>query len=235
MSDTKSCPACGTIIDVSDSFCYMCGAKQKAAPEPALFSADPPAEASLADAESADISLPDIPAVEASSAEAPKQATVNETKPDAMDKAQLKEEKIGAGVDMAKPSSEPTPAPAVPEIKPGPKSKKFPWFFTLFWIMMVIAVASWGYFLFFDARYDYPKFTEDAQRLVLFTAAVAVLIYTFSLKLTMRKLKAFPTVILVISALIIFYFFTIVELTDGDFLHELMTGITSRILTVSGQ
>lgn len=231
MSDTKNCPACGTIIDVSDSFCYMCGAKQEAAPAPASSSADPPAEAPLADAESADISLPDIPAMEVSSAEAPKQAPVNETKPD----AQPMEEKPDAGVDMAKPSSESTPASSAPEIKPGPKGKKFPLFFTFFWIMMVIVVASWGYFLFFDARYDYPRFTEDAQRLVLFTAAVAVLIYTFSLKLTMRKLKAFPTVVLVISALIIFYFFTIVELTDGDFLHELMTGITSRILSVSGQ
>ena len=82
--------------------------------------------------------------------------------------------------------------------------------------------------------YDYPVLTEEAQRYVLLTAAIALVIYTLSLKLTMKKLRALPTIILVVFSLVVGYFFCTIELTDGDWLHDTVINITESVIPTSG-
>ncbi|NMA66569.1 MAG: hypothetical protein GX957_10080, partial [Clostridiaceae bacterium] len=108
--------------------------------------------------------------------------------------------------------------------------------FTVIWGILFIAVAAWGFYLYYlyVGEYDYPKFTEDVQRILLFSGAIFVLIYTISLKLSMKKFKVVPTIILVIACLVIFYFYCMVELQDGDLLHDFVSDITERVLPVFG-
>lgn len=115
------------------------------------------------------------------------------------------------------------------------KKKKFPWFFTVLWLIMLAAVGVWAYLFFVHPTYDYPIFTEDAQRLVLFTAAIAVLIYTLSLKLSMKKLKAIPAILMVIFGLIIFILFSMIELQDGDFLHDMVSNLVESVIPAFGE
>lgn len=118
---------------------------------------------------------------------------------------------------------------------PAPKKKKFPWFFTVLWLIMLVAVAVWAYLFFVHPTYDYPRFTEDAQRLVLFTVAIAILIYTLSLKLSMKKLKAIPAILMVIFGFIIFILFSMIELQDGDFLHDMVSNLVESVLPAFGE
>jgi len=111
----------------------------------------------------------------------------------------------------------------------GSVKKKFPWIFTIVWFILFVAVGVWAYFLLISPNYDYPRFTEDAQRIALFTASIAALIYTLSLKLTMKKLKALPTVIMILLALAGFFFFCLVELQEGEFLHDAVVNIIESI------
>ncbi len=127
------------------------------------------------------------------------------------------------------PSTYPQAA-QVAQPKGGVIKKKFPWVFTILWIILLGAVGTWAYFLLIHPTYDYPKFTEDAQRIALFTACIAALIYTLSLKLTMKKLKALPTVIMILLALVGFFFFCMVELQDGDLLHDTISTFVESIL-----
>lgn len=142
-------------------------------------------------------------------------------------------------VDQSPVNPEPAPsvqsAAAAPSasIKPARK-KKFPWVFTVLWVLAAIAVGVWSYFVCIHPEYDYPVLTEDAQRWILLTVAIALLVYTLTLKLTMKKLKALPTVLLVIAALVVFYFFCMVELTDNDLLHDVLSDITEKIIPASG-
>ncbi|MCX7771568.1 MAG: hypothetical protein N2376_00460 [Clostridia bacterium] len=144
---------------------------------------------------------------------------------------------------MAQAPVQPTQQPycgpnGIPVAQTAPQAaakKKFPWFFFALWFILFIGVGIWAYYFFIDAGYDYPKFTEDAQRIVLFTVAVGMLIYTLSLKLSVKKLKALPLVILIVGSLIIFYLFCMVEMMDGDPLHDFFSGITSSILPTSGE
>ena len=78
------------------------------------------------------------------------------------------------------------------------------------WLILFTAVCMWGYYLYylFMAGGDYPRLTEDAQRLLLFAGAVGILIYTLSLRLAVKKLKAVPTILLVISCLVIVCLFS---------------------------
>lgn len=118
---------------------------------------------------------------------------------------------------------------------PAPKKKKFPWFFTVLWLIMFAAVGIWGYFLLVDPNYNYPILTSEAQRYVIFTAAVAAIIYTFSLKLTMRKLKAIPTILLVVFSLAIFVLFCLIELPDENFLHDMVSNLVESVLPAFGE
>lgn len=110
--------------------------------------------------------------------------------------------------------------------------KRFPWFFTASWSLLLIGAGVWGYFLFFDYNYDYPIISEDVQRVVLYTVAVALLIYTLSLKLTLRRLKFLPALFLVLSFLVVFYFFCTIELIEGDTLHDLVVSWRNAFLTL---
>lgn len=112
------------------------------------------------------------------------------------------------------------------------KNRKFPWFFTGFWSVLLVSVALWGFYLYYlyVGGYDYPEFTRDAQRIVLFVSAVFVLIYTLSLKLLMKKFGVLPTIILVLASLAILYFYCLVELQEGNFLHDFVKDMTERII-----
>jgi hypothetical protein len=110
------------------------------------------------------------------------------------------------------------------------KKKKFPWFFTIFWGIMLLAVAAWGYFLFFNNNYDKPEITEDTLRVVLYVMSAAAVIYTLTLKLTIKKYKAIPVIVLILFALVIFYNFCMIELIEGDWLHDTISDITNSIL-----
>lgn len=123
--------------------------------------------------------------------------------------------------------------PMPQQARPTP-AKKFPWFFTLLWLVLLAGVGVWGYFLFLYENYPKPLFTEDAQRIVIFVASAFVLLYTLSLKLSVKKLKILPTIILILCALVGFYLFSMIELVDGDWLHDAISDITENILPVSG-
>ncbi|MGI6123847.1 MAG: hypothetical protein ACOYIG_06575 [Acetivibrionales bacterium] len=114
------------------------------------------------------------------------------------------------------------------------KKKKFPWFFTILWVAMFAAVGVWAYFIFVHPTYDYPILTEDAQRFVLFTVSIAALIYTLSLKLSVKKLKAIPAILLVVLVLVIFAFFCVVELQEGDFLHDTVGNLVESVIPAFG-
>lgn len=114
------------------------------------------------------------------------------------------------------------------------KKKKFPWFFSALWLIMFVAVGVWAYMFFIHPTYKYPILTEDAQRYVIFTVAVASLVYTLSLKLTMKKLKAIPSILIVLLGLVIFYFFCMVELQDGDILHDAISNLIESVIPASG-
>jgi len=124
---------------------------------------------------------------------------------------------------------------SAPVTTPEPKKKKFPWFFTILWLIMLGAVGVWGYFLLIDPDYNYPVFTPEAQRYVIFTVAVAVLIYTLSLKLAMKKLRAIPTVLMVLFGLIIFILFCMIELQEGNFLHDTVSDLIENVIPVFGE
>ncbi|NLX64449.1 MAG: hypothetical protein GX022_06730 [Clostridiaceae bacterium] len=118
---------------------------------------------------------------------------------------------------------------------PVPKKKKFPWFFTVLWLILLGAVGIWGYFLLIDPNYNYPVLTPEAQRYIIFTVAVAVLIYTLSLKLAMKKLRAIPTVLLVLFGIIIFVLFCMIELQEGNFLHDTVSEIFENVIPTFGE
>lgn len=118
---------------------------------------------------------------------------------------------------------------------PPAGKKKFPWFFTVLWLIMFVAVIIWGYLYFVHPTYDYPRFTEDAQRFVLFTVSVATLIYTLSLKLSIKKLKAIPAILMVVLGLIIFVFFCLIELQEGDFLHDMVSNLVESVVPAFGE
>lgn len=115
---------------------------------------------------------------------------------------------------------------------PAPKKKKFPWFFTVLWLIMFAAVGIWGYFLLVDPNYNYPIFTPEAQRYVAFTVAAALLVYTLSLKLAMKKFKVIPTIFMIIFGVVIFAFFCLVELPAGNFLHDTVSNMFEDVIPV---
>lgn len=88
----------------------------------------------------------------------------------------------------------------------------------------------WGYYLYylFMAGGDYPRLTEDAQRLLLFAGAVGILIYTLSLRLAVKKLKAVPTILLVISCLVIVYLFSMV--TGSSMINWAPSGVFRAVM-----
>lgn len=133
------------------------------------------------------------------------------------------------------PTAQQTPYAQQAAPVPPAKKKKFPWFFTVLWLIMFVAVGIWAYLYFVHPTYDYPRFTEDAQRLVLFAVSVAALIYTLSLKLSIKKLKAIPAILMVVLGLIIFVFFCLVELQDGDFLHDTVSNLVESVIPVFGE
>jgi hypothetical protein len=127
------------------------------------------------------------------------------------------------------------PGPQSSASVPEPKKKKFPWFFTVLWLIMLAAVGIWGYFLLIDPNYNYPVFTPEAQRYVIFTAAVAVLIYTLSLKLAIKKLKAIPAILMVVFGLVIFVLFCMIELQEGNFLHDMVSDLVESVIPAFGE
>lgn len=238
MSDIKLCPSCGASLSVSALFCPKCGQKQmESNSEPKLSDETlEPKNGDQTSSQGEEQPVEKVQTPEVASQAPPTSEIHSET-----------------GTTPVTPVSKPIPQmvppppqqqpviyPQTPIAKHTPevkeiKKKKFPWFFTVLWLILLLCVGIWAYFLFVDAGYDYPIITEDVQRLVLFTVASAFLIYTLSLKLSMRKLRAFPTVILVIAALVIFYFFCMVELTEGDWLHDIVSNITNNIIPTSGK
>lgn len=118
---------------------------------------------------------------------------------------------------------------------PPAKKKKFPWFFTVLWLIMLAAVSIWGYFLLIDPNYKYPMFTPEAQRYVIFTVAVAVLIYTLSLKLSIKKLRAIPTILMIVLGLIIFILFSMIELQEGNFMHDTVSNLVESVIPAFGE
>ncbi len=179
---------------------------------------------------------------EADSAEVPKindqtmiDKSLEATKPDAP--------------ELSTPQSQPVPDHSVQTLqsqsqplqqseetkKSGKTKKKFPVFFTIVWIVLLASVVAWGFYFYslYNAGGDFPQFNEDAQRIVLYISSIFILIYTLSLKLSMKKLRAIPTVLLVIACIAVFYFFCMVELTDGDWLHDFVSNITEKILPAS--
>jgi hypothetical protein len=264
MSDVKYCPSCGTPLALSAAFCHQCGKKQNSAADEApvtnAYSTDntesvPESEPALAGTSPIEEVQNDSPAqteTPAIEAEAPSQPDIEQP-----EVQQLPPETPVAPVAPQQPyvAQSPAPTPQVtaaapqpasiapqtpaaapqtaPAQKPVPK-KKFPWVFTVLWVLAAAAVGLWSYFVLIHPEYDYPVLTEDAQRYILLTVAIALLIYTLSLKLTMKKLKVLPTVLLIIAAVVIFYFFCTVELTDGDLLHDVLTDLTESILPASG-
>lgn len=128
-------------------------------------------------------------------------------------------------------------APYVHQADPIPsaKKKRFPWFFTVLWLIMLAVVSIWGYFLLIDPNYKYPMFTPEAQRYVIFTVAVAVLIYTLSLKLSIKKLRAIPAILMIVLGLIIFILFSMIELQEGNFLHDTVSNLVESVIPAFGE
>ena len=54
------------------------------------------------------------------------------------------------------------------------KTKRVSMVFAVIWGLLLIGVATWGLYLYYlyVGGFDYPEFTEDAQRIVLFVSAV---------------------------------------------------------------
>ncbi len=259
MSDIKYCPSCGTTLSLSAVFCHKCGQKQKVSDAEPMVSKE---DITSATEEKAQPQEEKGQAIEQVPSPQPAQTQSNDQEPainQTLDRAQAPDQthvQVQTLIHNQAPEQVRYEAPKVqnpmPEVrnaptcldpvsqslnaKKAPGKKKFPWFFAVLWTILFIAVGGWGFYLYYlySNGGDFPQFTEDAQRIVLFTVSIALLIYTLSLKLTMKKLKAFPTVILILALLVIFYLFTMVELTDGDWLHDTVSEITDSILPASG-
>ncbi len=254
MSDMKYCPSCGTSLSVTAAFCHNCGQKQKVetaeAPVTSEFNLEdtvPVPSASEPVAIESETAVEEVKDESQAQPEPPAPEVDPFSSLPVFDHPELKQ---GYQMPVVPPAA---PSPSYPKAeqpmapistqpkavtppaspKPAPK-KRFPWVFTVLWLIMTVAVGVWSYFVLLHPEYDFPVLTEDAQRYILLTAAIALIVYTLSLKLTMKKLKALPTVILVVASLVVFYFFCTVELTDGDWLHDTVTSITESILPASG-
>ncbi len=262
MSDIKYCPSCGTTLALSAAFCHNCGQKQKVSEAEPLVSKEntAPVTEEQAQSQAQEQSLGQSQAPEQvqtqileqelvlnqthAQAQAPEKKPVQAQAPEqthAQAPVHTQTQAPASAQGMVPPvqqtQNQPANYPQQSGAKKEIKKKKFPWFFTILWFILFLAVGAWGYYLYylFSVGGDYPQFTEDAQRIVLFTVSFAILIYTLSLKLTMKKLKAFPTVLLVIALLVVFYLFCMVELTDGDWLHDTISEITDNILPAFGE
>lgn len=258
MSDFKFCDSCGYKIPATAMFCPMCGQKQEPvqasepAPQPEMTQQEPVEITQTVAEKQVEESTPAVSEEQAINDIKPEEETVTEpaSEPEAAsapvepEKPVTQQPQITYTPPQPQPQPQPvnlqpqpqqqpnfvqsTPAPAAQQPAAPVKKKKFPWVFTILWLAMLAAVGVWAYFIFVAPNYDYPELTEDAQRFMLFTACVAALIYTLSLKLSVKKLKAIPTIILVLLAMVGFFFFCLVELTDG-FLHETVVNIIESI------
>jgi len=262
MSDVKYCFSCGASLSPDDLFCHKCGQKQVVTVESESASNENINQEPINDSTMNNIK-PETEKTESAgdSVSSGIQPEANEEKTIVInEKGEVLSEEntetianepvntYASNLNQQQSFAAPQPsvthqapiAQQVPNAQqaapvPALKKKKFPWFFTVLWLIMLAAVGIWSYFYFVHPDYDYPIFTEDAQRFVLFTAAIASLIYTLSLKLSMKKLRAIPTVLLVILGLVIFVFFCLIELQEGDLLHDMVSELFENVIPAFGE
>jgi hypothetical protein len=115
-----------------------------------------------------------------------------------------------------------------PQTPPKPK-KKFPWIFTILWIVMLAFVGVWVFLWTTYPEGQKPEITIDTLRVVSVAVSAVLLIYTLNLKLATKKLRALPTLLLIICLLLSAFMFCAVELIEGDFAHDVISPITDNL------
>lgn len=240
MSDVKSCDSCGTGLSLKDMFCHNCGKKQVAIVQNEVSATDgsinreATSDLTINNAELETEKTEAVGEKDLSSLESQPEAKGDETAVVENDSAVDPQLQV-TYQDQPQPQHQQPPFAQQAAPEPALKKKKFPWFFTVLWLLTFAAVGIWGFFLLVDQNYDFPIFTVEAQRYVIFTAAVAVLIYTLSLKLAIKKLKAIPAILLVLFSIAIFVLFCLVELQDGDFLHDMVSNLVESVIPAFGE
>jgi hypothetical protein len=53
--------------------------------------------------------------------------------------------------------------------------------------------------------------------------------------LSIKKLKAIPAILMVVLGLIIFVFFCLIELQEGDFLHDMVSNLVESVVPAFGE
>lgn len=256
MGENKICSSCGNTIPAEAVFCPNCGSVQQAADEKAQGSEGmekATIEEKIAQETGSAIDSTKSEAVESkfqpepekpSQVNASYKAPVQPVSPTPVMQAQQNVYPTTVAPQMQRPQQgypqgqqpyqqqpyygqpmQPAPAPQKPK-------KKFPWVFTIVWVVMLACLGIWGYFLFMDSNYQAPEITVDTVRVLIFVVSAILLIYTLNLKLITKKFKVVPTILLIIFLLASAFMFASFELVDNDPLHDLISPITDSMFQI---
>lgn len=84
------------------------------------------------------------------------------------------------------------------------------------------------WFTYPNQEYNNPlnNLTADTFRILAPVVTAILLIYTLNLRIVTKKLKAIPTIILILTILFSVFMFLSFELVDGDWAHDMIKPVT---------
>lgn len=122
------------------------------------------------------------------------------------------------------------PAGYVQQDAPQKPKKRFPCFFAVLWAGTLVFIGIWVYmwFTYPNQEYNNPlnNLTADTFRILAPVVTAILLIYTLNLRIVTKKLKAIPTIILILTILFSVFMFLSFELVDGDWAHDMIKPVT---------
>jgi len=128
------------------------------------------------------------------------------------------------------------PQPASQPVAPKKPKKKFPWVFTIVWIVMLAFIGVWVYLWTTYPVSQNPLTTVldtdvaiDFIRVIVPVISAILLIYTLFLKISVKKLKVIPTILLIIFFLASVFMFLSFELVEGDWPNDLIRPVAEMI------
>lgn len=226
MEETKSCSACGASMPVDAVFCPGCGQKQENLPIEEIktdsnTNAAPAAQPNPY-AQPNPQPNPYAQPVQPAAAPAPKPAPA----PAPASVVQPNPYQQNPTYSQQQPYYQAQPAPTAIPQKP---KKKFPWVFAIAWVALLAFIGVWTVFM-LNPDYEVPEISIDTVRILIYVLSVFTLIYTLNIKLATRKLRALPTIFLVIMLVVCVVLFCAYELLEGEFFHDLVSPVTDSFL-----
>lgn len=213
MGEQKFCASCGVGMPQDAGFCPSCGSKQQT-------NSDAVASNEQSQAVNSDLQpKTDLPQVYP----APAASNSNQALSQPVQPVQQYNQAYQPSAQAPQHQQ-----PLQEQAAPPKKTRKFPWVFAIAWAVMLVFVGIWTY-CYMDSSYDRPILTGDTMRVVTYVVSIVLLIYTLHIMLLAKKFKIFPTIILILSLLLSFAFYTSYELVEGEFLHDIVSPVTDSI------